>query len=356
MYHSNPTSGTIFPAELVDSVIDYNHDDPETLMTCALVNRQWTPSSRFHLFSRVTISHTNAREFIQLLASPHCTFLTVLCALDVHFVPGSQRWFNEFSQRLFLVNRTTITSLGISGSRNTPIRDEARLALSMFTNQVNNLFFGPVIFPKFADFAALICGFHALESLSCVASFQDAEPPHDLSFTSLIRYLKLSAPSVKLVLEFLLQDNTLPTVTSLSLSHLTVEDYPAFSRYMQTPNSILQSLVMKMDINFSGVPLDVFVERLDMTQLTALRELCIDANPCIPPQSLFNILSGMSSSSRLEMLKVSACLVQGIARVDILLSGGRFPLLRHLTILGATWDDVNQFLPRCGAKNILRLA
>jgi len=100
----------------------------------------------------------------------------------------------------------------------------------------------------------------------------------------------------------------------------------------------------------------VFLERLDLTQLTALRELDIDTTPCIPPQSLFNILSDMASASRLETLKISACLVPGIARVDILLSGDRFPLLRQLTILGAPWDEVNQFLPRCGAKNILRRA
>lgn len=253
MYHSNPTS-TIFPAELVDSVIDYNHDDLQTLINCSLVNKEWTPSSRFHLFSMVKISHTNARDFIQLLTSPHCTFLAVLSGLDVHFVPGSQRWFNEFSQRLFVLDKTTITSLRISGSRNTPIRDEARLALSMFWNQVKDLSFGPIIFHTFADFAALICSFHTLESLSCVAAFQYAEPPQGLSFAGPIRSLKLSAPSIKLVLEFL-YESTLPTVTSLSLSHLIVEDYPAFSRYLQMPNSNLQSLAMKMDINFSGVPL-----------------------------------------------------------------------------------------------------
>ena len=85
-----------------------------------------------------------------------------------------------------------------------------------------------------------------------------------------------------------------------------------------------------------------------------LRELYIDTTPCIPPQAAFNILSEMASSSRLETLEISIYLVQGIARVDILLSGDRFPLLRQLTILGARWDEVNQFLPRCGAKNILR--
>jgi hypothetical protein len=297
----------------------------------------------------------------------------------VHFVPGSQRWFSEFSQRLFVLDKTTITSLGISGSRNTPIRDEARLALSMFSNQVQDLSFGPILFHKFADFAALICDFRTLESLSCVAAFQYAEPPQGLSFAGPIRSLTLSAPSIRLVLEFLLHESTLPTVTSISLSHLIVEDYPAFSRYLQMPNSILQCLAMTMDSNFSGVPLgpslsiyivyfnffklwrfvanvDVFVDRLDLTQLMALRELYIDTTPCITPQGVFNILSEMGSPSRLETLKISACLIQGIARVDILLSGDRFPLLRQLTILGTSWDEVNQFLPRCSAKNILRQA
>ena len=254
MYRPNPTSRRIFPAELVDSVIGYNHDDPQTLVNCALVNKQWTPSSRYHLFSTVNISHTNAQEFIELLTSPHCTFLAILRGLDVHFVPGSQRWFTEFSRRLSLLDETTITSLEISGSNNTLIRDEARLALSSFSNQVKDLSFGPILFHKFADFAALICSFNILESLSCVAAFQDVEQPQGLSFAGPIRHLELSAPSIQMVLEFL-YESTLPTVTSISLSHPTVGDYPAFSRYLQMPNSILQSLAMKMDVNFSGVPL-----------------------------------------------------------------------------------------------------
>ncbi|KAJ7156261.1 hypothetical protein C8R46DRAFT_1115533 [Mycena filopes] len=44
-----------FPPELVDRFIDNLHDDRHTLATCALVSKTWTPASRYHLFSRVTV-------------------------------------------------------------------------------------------------------------------------------------------------------------------------------------------------------------------------------------------------------------------------------------------------------------
>jgi hypothetical protein len=101
-----------------------------------------------------------------LLTSHYCTFLAVLCGLGVHLVPGSQRWFNEFPRRLFALNKTTITSLGISGSRNTPIRDETRLALSILSNREKELSFGPILFDKFEDFLGIISAFNNLQSLS----------------------------------------------------------------------------------------------------------------------------------------------------------------------------------------------
>lgn len=50
--------GSIFPQELIDYTVDYLYDDPTSLKSCALVSRPFLPSTRMHLFRRVTLSPT----------------------------------------------------------------------------------------------------------------------------------------------------------------------------------------------------------------------------------------------------------------------------------------------------------
>ena len=42
------------PPEILDSIIDILHDEPETLKNCILVSKSWVPRSRQYLFSDVT--------------------------------------------------------------------------------------------------------------------------------------------------------------------------------------------------------------------------------------------------------------------------------------------------------------
>ncbi|GLB45006.1 hypothetical protein LshimejAT787_1900840 [Lyophyllum shimeji] len=48
------------PQELVDHIIDHLHDDPVTLNSCALVCHAWLPTSRLHIFSKVSLKVTPA--------------------------------------------------------------------------------------------------------------------------------------------------------------------------------------------------------------------------------------------------------------------------------------------------------
>jgi hypothetical protein len=241
------------PNELIDTFVDHNHDDQPTLLACALVSRQWTPACRYHLFSDVQISHENAREFIHLLSSPNCTFSGVLNGLTIDFVPGSQRWFSEFSRRLSSFDRINITSLALSGTRNTLIREEVKHALSLYFAQIKHLKVTAVVFESFADFARLLCGFKALHSLACACTFQLSGHPEDVQFTAPLRRLELASPAIDRVFEFLLVHGALPTVASLSLCHPTAADYANLARYLSTSNDALQSLVIRMDSTFSGV-------------------------------------------------------------------------------------------------------
>ncbi|KAK0488310.1 hypothetical protein EDD18DRAFT_1190448 [Armillaria luteobubalina] len=89
-----------FPAEIVDVIIDSVHyfsypandgdDDRRTkpkderclaLKSCSLVCRAWVPRSRYHLFRTTTVSLINHRAFMQLIASPNCSFLSFIDTL-----------------------------------------------------------------------------------------------------------------------------------------------------------------------------------------------------------------------------------------------------------------------------------
>jgi len=48
------------PQELVDHIIDHLHDDPVTLNSCALVCHTWLPTSRLHIFSKISLKVTPA--------------------------------------------------------------------------------------------------------------------------------------------------------------------------------------------------------------------------------------------------------------------------------------------------------
>jgi len=51
------------PPEIVDRIIDYVHDDVKTLTACSLIARDWVPSTRLHLFTRLSLlsAHEVAR-------------------------------------------------------------------------------------------------------------------------------------------------------------------------------------------------------------------------------------------------------------------------------------------------------
>ncbi|KAF9000414.1 hypothetical protein BDQ17DRAFT_1359569 [Cyathus striatus] len=53
--HSSALSSAYLPQELVDNILDHLHDDYQSLSSCSLVCRAWLPSSRLHLFSKISL-------------------------------------------------------------------------------------------------------------------------------------------------------------------------------------------------------------------------------------------------------------------------------------------------------------
>ena len=77
--------------ELIDLIVDYAHDDFDTLISCSLASRVFLPSSRFHLFKRQCCRLSQWARFFDLIKSPLST-ITRIRIVKVEFEdPLTQR-------------------------------------------------------------------------------------------------------------------------------------------------------------------------------------------------------------------------------------------------------------------------
>lgn len=71
-------SGSCFPLEILDVVVDHLHDDATSLAACGLAGRSLLSSSRYHLFSCIRLTSSNLASFLELLARPSIANLASL--------------------------------------------------------------------------------------------------------------------------------------------------------------------------------------------------------------------------------------------------------------------------------------
>lgn len=84
------------PQELVDHIVDHLHDDPLTLNSCSLVCHAWLPTSRLHLFSKISLKVTPAAGHptpSELCKRLHCLLTsspTIICFIrELEVLEGS---------------------------------------------------------------------------------------------------------------------------------------------------------------------------------------------------------------------------------------------------------------------------
>jgi len=74
MFHMNPNTtddGRLRMAqELLDSILDHLHYDPESLKRCSLASRSLLPTCQRHLFSTYQISKSNVAKLVKLFTLP----------------------------------------------------------------------------------------------------------------------------------------------------------------------------------------------------------------------------------------------------------------------------------------------
>ena len=161
------------PAELIDYIIDFLHNDKASLRACSLISRTWYPAACYHLYREVCLS-----SFQSCLA--------YRSLLEKSIALGSFTRKVKISNALPLIPRTKDTisdpriELGLCWGFIFPaLKWTTHLKLSFLTihpslvsNVVQNfpslcdLTMEYCRFEPFSDFAIILCSFPALQSCS----------------------------------------------------------------------------------------------------------------------------------------------------------------------------------------------
>ena len=106
---------SLFPQELINTIIDYHFHDQPTLAACGLVCKAWLPASRYHLFHTLKLVDENWDTFLDLIQIYHARVPStivpnannqshLLHAVRVLNADGSQFTGSSFSQLAHLIS------------------------------------------------------------------------------------------------------------------------------------------------------------------------------------------------------------------------------------------------------------
>jgi hypothetical protein len=151
------------PPEVIDRIIDYLHDSPADLRTSALVCKPWLASSRFHLFSSVSIDPWHFYSFCcnlyaAIQQSPHIALLVRELHCSYEAKPtralGAQDWPSKTGTILPLLLRsfTALCKLRI-----------ANVSWLSFAPDIRKSFRDILALPSLVHFEAVKVNFPKLE-------------------------------------------------------------------------------------------------------------------------------------------------------------------------------------------------
>lgn len=207
------------PPEIVDLIIDYCHDDRATLITCSVICKAWLSSSRYHLFSTVTLNCRNFLAFLTLLLSQSGPSIgpfvqnLILCSM------GDPTWFiksvPQLSQHLCPTSLKLIVSTTTSTSGEFGIKTVLDNTFQTIVSLDIWLTCG-----TFLEAAELVSSFPLLETLTFNGRWRDESevkfPPRNISLPTSVRSITLHYPGIHFI-RWLLQHQPTPSISNISL-------------------------------------------------------------------------------------------------------------------------------------------
>jgi hypothetical protein len=299
--------------ELIDWVLDFLHDDFDTLKNCSLVCKAWLPTTRLHLFESVVVSGWKAGEFFLLISSPHSRLSSVIRSFHIGNPIGSSVGSWKLTKRVLdglatlkALRSLTLVRVNICGILPAWVEflgagDLRRLVISRITiDDVHQLM-------------QILCTFSHLEHISlldvrfkpsqiapaiCSPSMPRSNLPTTLRELA-INILSQADISFQ-ILEWILHCETLPSIHTLSIGTigtrlLDVERTRASGRMVLMLRETLEHLELRLtslsfrhlhgeegmnvhiscSFSFVYIARIVFLASIDLSQTVRLRSLRI---------------------------------------------------------------------------------
>ncbi|KAJ7143701.1 hypothetical protein C8R44DRAFT_724736 [Mycena epipterygia] len=321
-----------FPAELEDTIIDLNHSDLATLASCGLVCRSWLPSSRYHLFSSISLNENNAASFLAISKSSLTNIPAVVREVELHF------------SRESLPNLISILSLLTQTKRLRllPLRDEVAYADvvarvgSDWASRMNILH----KFDSFAQVLDCICLCPQLQSLEIRGVWKEMG---DLSLLSSLpkslRTLDLTC-DLDFFLSWLLTLDEIPQISDLTLRSIRVGEIPVVTNHLRILGSALESL--KLTFQDYDAPV-VLSRKMDLTKNKNLKNLSLEGRALGTLASLSEAVYQMHAPG-VEALSIrirnrndapegrQACLTYPWAIMDNMFTGPTYQSMRSFSV------------------------
>jgi hypothetical protein len=239
------------PTELIDYIIDYLHDSPSILRTCARVCRAWVAPSRFHLFYCLKILPTRRNAPVRLLRLLQGSPNIALYIREFHFSGRSRsdfRWPRLETVLPHLLGKLTrLRKLVLDGIPFTRLTPDTRAA--------------------FRELFALSCLVHVV-----VVDLKVAKPEHFTSF--LCPPLKHLSVGMVLEDEFTIHPEDIPAVDeevravelqkrSPSRLEYLRSDSPVFVNWLLGAQTVVDiSTIRTVDARYVGRPMVRLIRRL----------------------------------------------------------------------------------------------
>jgi hypothetical protein len=258
------------PPELIEVIIQKLDFDIPTLAVCCLVSKAWLACSRHRLCPRVSLNHRNARDFFQLLDSPHSTISQGIRHISIEYTSSVAISHRSYHKKLKVAQPNT-------GRNSDPVFhfDEALPRLSTFgcltslcfswvehglgligsTSLMRNFLhlteieFRACTFPSFTEFTDIICALQnlrrvVLSDVEWVEIYLETQSKHKLP--PHLQIVELYIARISHVLDWLMLDGAMLSIETVKLGSVFWEDTDTASiaRFLRRLGPKLQHLTL----------------------------------------------------------------------------------------------------------------
>jgi hypothetical protein len=357
------------PVELIGEIIHHLRHHDTTLRSCSLVCRTWVPLSRYYLFYRIHLNHSNVSAFLALLKSESGSSTGAFVQqVAIYREQSHPPWMKEILPVLSSYLHPTSLYLNIQNS----FQGDAFFESQEFQLYREDLSVFPDVFQEtvrlslsldcnsFEEGGLLICAFPLLETLELHGDWFLARKPYVPSnppqLPSHVRSISCSQGGSPFFLWLLRQPHP-PSVSSLSLRDTYLTE--TVTSYLQTLGGTLRHLSFELNFHQSTSNL------IDVSRNVGLRSIALYSQIYVITIA-FQLLSQVCST---DIEKVEIGLSEHAftlnlmdlgppelwSRLDTLLSTPRFSKLREVMIVipSISFHKIRNLLPLSNTRGIL---